>query len=195
MLWVLVLIAIIFLAHSYGFHSIVNIPSLYTSIVWVCEKIAKTQVPDYISTSSLQTAFATLTYVFVVLFFIPVTCSGVCPWLGKPPRANKIDRDIAAAFGIKNAKAKNYFERPFIISYHSIMGSEVIEYAFWSGWIPVEEFNKPEVKAKILHALKSHTQEDFKSGGKDGNDHNIIIIRVSPGVNPIERGGLTDDEI
>jgi hypothetical protein len=100
--------------------------------------------------------------------------------LGSPPKSREIDNDVAAAFGITSAL---YYRWPFLISKKSVKGSSVTEYVFWSRWIDLDQWNKPENRKAILWALNAHSDDNFTHG----KQKYTVIICVGSGAEPQER--------
>ena len=102
--------------------------------------------------------------------------------LGNPAHSREIESDIATAFGIANIAALKY-RRPFLISSKPIKGSTVTEYVFWSRWIDLDQWNKPERRKAVLWALNAHSGEEFSNGKKKYT----VVIRAGSGAEPERR--------
>ena len=124
--------------------------------------------------------------VYAVRVLIPTVflllLAGFLWLLGAPAHAREIENDLAAAFGIAKTTALNY-RRPFLISSKPLKGSTVTEYVFWSRWIDLDQWNKPERRNAVLWALNAHSGEEFSNGKKKYT----VVIRAGSGAEPERR--------
>lgn len=107
--------------------------------------------------------------------------------LGTPHKAREIESDLAAVFGI--AKSSPLFYRcPFLVSCKPIKGTTAREYIFWSRWLALEKWNRPDTRKAVLWALHAHSTEDFAAG----KHKYTVTILAAPGVVPEEREAPQD---
>lgn len=126
-------------------------------------------VPVFIYTLRISLLLVVVLLVVAVLYLI-----------GIPHKAREIENDLAAAFDITRSL---FYRCPFLVACKPIEGTTAKEYVFWSRWINVEKWNRPETKQSILWALQANTVEDFTAGkGKY-----TITICAAPNVTPEER--------
>lgn len=101
--------------------------------------------------------------------------------IGTPHKAREIENDLAAAFGIE--KTSQFYRCPILMACKPVKGSTAKEYVFWSRWLDVGEWNRPERKRAILWALHAHSNEDFVVG----KGRYTVTIRAADGAVPLER--------
>jgi hypothetical protein len=142
-------------------------------------KVADIFIPK-MTTISLFIPILTYAARVLILTILLLLVAGFLWLLGSPPKSREIDNDVAAAFGITRAL---FHRRPFLISKKPVKGSSVKEYVFWSRWIDLDQWNKPENKKAILWALNAHSDDNFTHG----KQKYTVVIRVGSGSEPQER--------
>lgn len=110
----------------------------------------------------------------------PLSLWGTLYLLGTPPRAKKIEADIAVALGLTSPN--EYARRPFLISKRPMPEGAAITFAFWSKWQGIADWKAAQ--DSVLWALQSsNCGAEFAPGRKAYT----ILVTVVPGVVPKER--------
>lgn len=142
-------------------------------------KAADTFIPRMTTIILLIPVVTCAARVLILTIFL-LLMAGLLWLLGSPPKSREIDNDVTAAFGITSVL---YYRRPFLISKKPVMGSFVTEYVFWSRWIDLDHWNKPENRKAILWALNAYSDDNFAHG----KQKYTVMIRAGSGVEPQER--------
>lgn len=121
------------------------------------------------------------------LLIVLLLFAGFLYLLGIPRRAREIENDLAAAFGITKSSPL-FYRCPFLVSTKPIKGTAAREYVFWSRWLALEKWNRPDTRKTILWALHAHSTEDFAAG----KHKYTVTILAAPGVVPEEREAPQD---
>lgn len=179
LLWLAALIVSLYFADTVMTH-IVDVPALYASIACFANLAG---VSGAVPLPWLENALSALSHMTVVAFFLPVFLFVLLPWFGKPERADEIDENIAAAFGI----AENvYYQSPFVFSCAPINGSRVgaLDYAFYSRFKTVADWENPAIGEKLCAALDCASVEAFRYGEKGvfrkRPDRRVVMLTVIP---------------
>lgn len=110
----------------------------------------------------------------------PLSLWGTLYLLGTPPRAKKIEADIATALGLTSSN--EYARRPFLISKRPMPEGDAIVFTFWSKWQSMADWKTAQ--DSVLWALQSsNCGAEFAPGRKAYT----VLVTVVPGVVPKER--------
>lgn len=159
---------------------------LSTIAFLVAWKAADTYITNM---TTIPLLLSTLTYAVRILIpaVLLMLLAGLLWLLGAPRKAQEIENDVAAALGIARTSLL-YYRRPFLISRTPIKGTTAAEYVFWSRWIDLDQWNKPETRKAVLWALNAHSDESFTHGKKKYT----VSIRTGSGAKPKEREVVQD---
>lgn len=162
---------------------------LFALLLLVTAFVATWKVADIIAPemTSLPAIIVAIKWLARIVFFvlIALVAIGFLYLFGAPRKAREIENDIATAFSIP---AECLHLRPFLVSQKPVKGTTATEYIFWSRWIPLEKWNKPDEKKAVLWALYAYSDEDFKVG----EQKYTVTITAAPGVIPKEREAPKD---
>lgn len=99
--------------------------------------------------------------------------------IGTPNKAKEIERDLSEVFDT----TREYYRTPFLVSCQSVKKGSAKEYVFWSRWIDLERWNRPENKEAVLWTLYIRSYEEFRPGSKK----HTVAIKAGPGIEAEER--------
>jgi len=147
----------------------------------VAWKAADTYIPCMTTIPLLLSALTYATRILIPTVLL-LLLAGLLWLLGAPHKAQEIENDVAAALGIARTSPL-YYRRPFLISRMPIKKTTAVEYVFWSRWIDLDQWNKPESRKAVLWALNAHSDENFTHGKKKYT----VSILAGSGSKPEER--------
>ena len=137
-------------------------------------------VPQFLTTIWGYTVTAMISLVFVLLF------AGLIYLIGTPSKARKTENSLLQVFLSSNLR---YGFHPILISREPYKGAEKLE--FYSKGIDLQVWE--ERQSAIAAALVCRFLEPINYGGRNNNNGNRIVICVGKGMNPLNRGVMTDD--
>ena len=143
-------------------------------------------VEQLITTEFIVPIFSMIAAVALSIFTLALII-GVITFIGTPKDAKNIDYGIASALKINE---KDEYKEPFLKSRRpahesdkSITNKNIVDFIFWSRWVPIDEWKKELHLPAILSALDVTKESlvDIKNGKKiigKGKDPHIIIVRI-----------------
>lgn len=137
---------------------------------------------SFISVPVLVPIFIYAARILFLLLFALIFVS-VLYLLGRPRKAQEIEHDLAAVFGVAKTQNSLFYRCPFLVACRPVKGTAAKEFIFWSRWQNTERWNRPEIKQAVLWVLNAHSEEDFTPGSKPYT----VKIRAVSGAIPEER--------